>query len=70
MRGSGGRGGRIWFNKGDTTPVYERKNEEYQPRKLKKVRVKGDMIDINAVEREVHKCLQESTTRRLYQPSE
>ena len=87
MRGPNRGGSRMWFNKGDTTPVYEKDPEDltqlkdkYPPlnhpegafARLSKKQKKDskDILDIEAIEREVFKCLNESTTRRLYQPSE
>ena len=80
------RGGRVWFNKGDTTQIYEPaiedptlRNKKYPPlqrpenafaRLSKKQKAANELIDVASVERELQKCLNESTTRRLYQPSE
>ena len=35
MRGSGRGGGRVWFNRGDTTTVYEKDLEDATLRKQK-----------------------------------
>ena len=82
----GGGTHRIWHNKGDSTQIYEAAiedpvllNKKYPPlqrpdnafvRLSKKQKVVSDLFDIGHIERELQKCLQESTTHRLYQPSE
>ena len=77
-----GGGGRNFQFRGDTTKVYELDPEDasklkakYPPlmkpdrafaRLSKKQKAANDLLDIDAIENEVIKCLNESTTRRLY----
>ena len=87
MRGGFGQSRtRMWFNKGDTEPVYDAKVEDAALLKLKypplmrpnnaysrlsqKQKAVNELLDVEHIESEVFRCLNESTTRRLYQPSE
>ena len=87
-RGGGGqgRGGRVWFNRGDTRAVYDQEGldpalekSKYPPlqrpenafaRLSRKQKAVIDIFDVESIEREVLKSLNESTTKRLYQPCE
>lgn len=76
----------MWFNKGDQRPVYDKEGDDpallkskYPPlqtpphafaRLSKRQKAANELLDIEHIEREVLKCLNETTTRRLYQPSE
>ena len=80
------RGSRMWFNKGDARPVYDAEVDDpallklkYPPlqrpanafaRLTRKQKAANALFDVEAIERELLRCLNESTTRRLYQPCE